>query len=186
MYRRTLLAFALVLPLISACASDYAGLPSLSAPAAEPYRLGSGDEIRVSVFGFDALTNTYSISDAGTISVPLLNAVRVEGLTTAEVETLLAGQLRARDIAPKASVSVQVQKYRPFYILGEVQKPGEIPFAPGMTILKAVSIAGGYTFRADKKNVIVTRAGPNAQRARATATDAVRPGDTILIPEAWF
>lgn len=186
MHRHALLALGLVVPLLAGCASGYGNLPPVGTASAEPYRLGPGDEVRVTVFGLDALTNTYAVNDVGAISVPLLKAVTVQGHTTAEVEAMLAAELHARDIAPKASVSVQVAKYRPFYILGEVQKPGEIPFAPGMTILKAVSIAGGYTFRADTRQAIVTRAGPPAERGRAKATDAVRPGDTILVPEAWF
>jgi polysaccharide export outer membrane protein len=186
MKRRTLLALTLTMPLLVGCATGYAGLPPLAASPAEAYRLGSGDEIRVSVFGFDALNGTYAVSDVGMVAIPLLGAVPVQGHSTDEVETILATILRSRDIAPKASVSVQVQKYRPFYILGEVQKPGEFPYAPGMTILKAVSIAGGYTFRADTKQAIVTRSGAHPERARANPMDAIRPGDTILVPEAWF
>lgn len=186
MHRQTLLAWAMIGTITSGCAGNYGSLPPVSSSSSGPYRLGAGDEIRVAVFGLDALTNTYVVSDTGAISVPLLQAIAVEGHTTSEVEALLTAQLHARDIAPRANVSVQIQKYRPFYILGEVQKPGEIPFAPGMTVLKAVSIAGGYTFRANTRHVIVTRAGPHPERARASVTDAVRPGDTILVPEAWF
>jgi polysaccharide export outer membrane protein len=186
MKRRTLIGLALTAPLLAGCGAGYGNLTPLAALPVEPYRLGSGDEIRVAVFGFDALSSTYAISDVGTIAIPLLGAVPVEGHTTEEVETTLIAMLRARDIAPKANVSVQVQKYRPFYILGEVQKPGEFPYSPGMTILKAVSIAGGYTFRADTKQAIVTRAGSHAERGRAGPEDAIRPGDTILVPEAWF
>lgn len=180
---RSPIALLLLLAAVEGCAANYGGMPAIAAEAAEPYRLGSGDEIRVTIFGLDGLTNTYAVGDAGAISVPLLNTITVQGRTVGEVETLLATQLRERDIAPRASVSVQVARYRPFYILGEVQKPGEIAFAPGMTILKAVSIAGGYTFRANTRRAIVTRAGENK---RALATDLIRPGDTIVVPEAWF
>ena len=130
----------------------------------------------------------YTVSDAGTISLPLLNSINVDGLSTAELETAIAGTLRTRDLAPNASVSVQVQKFRPFYILGEVQKPGQYPYTPGMTVLTAVSIAGGYTFRA---NTHAGRADPDTQarveQGRVPAPmRLILPGDTIVVPETWF
>lgn len=152
-----------------------------------PYRLGAGDEIRVTVFGLDALTNTYAIGDEGTISLPLLPAVQVMSKTVPEVEAAIAEAIRARDLVRQPSVSVQVQKYRPFFILGEVQKPGSYPYVPGMSVLTAVSIAGGYTFRADKKKAKISRP-MNGQLVKGSASPQtpVVPGDTVMIDEAWF
>jgi len=186
MRRRTLLTMIVTVPLVMGCSGQYGGLPSLAAPSPEPYQLGPGDEIRITVFGFDALSGTYAVSDSGIIAVPLVGTLSVQGRSIGDVETMLASTLQKRDIAPRANISIQVQRYRPFYILGEVQKPGEISYAPGMTILKAVSIAGGYTFRADTKQAIVSRPGARPERGRAAPMDAVRPGDTIIVPEAWF
>ena len=117
----------------------------------------------------------------------MLSTIQVAGKSPPELETEIASVLRTRDLAPNANVSVQVEKYRPFYILGEVQKPGEYPYVPGMTVLTAVSIAGGYTFRANKKAAAVDRVNGNTRsKARLDADSPVMPGDTIVIPEAWF
>src|SRR3546814_5790142 len=89
------------------------------------YRLGAGDEVRISVFGLDALTNTYVVGDAGTISLPLVDEIPARGKTTQELEALIANNLRQRDVIKDPSVSAQVLKYRPFFILGEVQRPGQ-------------------------------------------------------------
>src|SRR3546814_10386083 len=87
------------------------------------YRLGAGDEVGFSVFGLDALTNTYVVGDAGTISLPLVDEIPARGKTTQELEALIANNLRQRDVIKDPSVSAQVLKYRPFFILGEVQRP---------------------------------------------------------------
>jgi protein involved in polysaccharide export with SLBB domain len=186
MDRRTLMACVFLLPL-AACSTSISGLPPIQPVAAQNYQLGPGDELRISVFGFDTITNVYTVSDAGTISLPLLNSMNVDGLSSADVETAIAGTLRSRDLAPNASVSVQVQKFRPFYILGEVQKPGQYPYTPGMTVLTAVSIAGGYTFRANTHQAALTRTHKRvSSKSRAGPDAAVLPGDTIVVPETWF
>lgn len=182
---RLILAAALMS--LGGCASTVSQLPPVESVADQTYRLGPGDELRVMVYGFDSMTNAYTVSDAGTISLPLISTLEVEGLSTAELETAISGQLRTRDLAPRASVSVQVQKFRPFYILGEVQRPGQYPYVPGMTVLTAVSIAGGYTFRANKQDTELVRTRKRVSyRARASADARVLPGDTLMVPEAWF
>jgi len=182
---RSFLAAALLS--LSGCAGSISGLPPVESAADQSYRLGPGDELRVMVFGFDSMTNAYTVSDAGTISLPLLSTLEVEGLSTGELETAISGALRSRDLAPRASVSVQVQKFRPFFILGEVQRPGQYPYVPGMTVLTAVSIAGGYTFRANKRDIELVRTYKRVpHKARAGAEARVLPGDTLVVPEAWF
>lgn len=184
MSRRVLAAAFL---LLGACAGSVSTLPPVQSVADQTYRLGPGDELRIVVYGFDSITNAYTVSDAGTISLPMLASMDVEGLSTADLESAISGELRTRDLAPRASVSVQVQKFRPFYILGEVQRPGQYPYVPGMTVLTAVSIAGGYTFRANKRDAELVRTKKNVSyRARAGTDARVLPGDTLLVPEAWF
>ena len=186
MNRRTLLSGVLVLP-VAACSSAYSDLPVASAGSTAGYTLGPGDSIKVAVYGFDAMAGSYTVSDAGTISLPMLSTLQVAGKSATELETEIAGVLRTRDLAPNANVSVQVEKYRPFYILGEVQRPGQYPYVPGMTVLTAVSIAGGYTFRANKRVASVDRMNGSARsKARLDADSQVLPGDTIVVPEAWF
>lgn len=185
MQARAFLMLMIMVP-VTACTADYARLPPISSAGASGYRLGAGDEIRITVFGFDALSNSYAVSDTGTVSLPLIDSLPVEGRTLPEVQQALAEVLRVRDIAPRANVTVQVVKYRPFYILGEVQKPGEYPYSPSMTVLKAVSLAGGYTFRADTRHALITRASPRPERGRADPLSPIQPGDTIMIPETWF
>ena len=146
----------LALPVV-ACSDAYSDLPVATAGSTDRYTLGPGDSIKVAVYGFDAMAGSYVVSDAGTISLPMLSTIRVVGKSAPELETEIAGVLRARDLAPNANVSVQVEKYRPFFILGEVQRPGQYPYVPGMTVLTAVSIAGGYTFRANKDVAAVDR-----------------------------
>src|SRR3546814_3194064 len=109
------------------------------------YCRGAGDEVRISVFGLDALTNTYVVGDAGTISLPLVDEIPARGKTTQELEALIDNNLRQRDVIKDPSVSGQVLKYRPFFILGEVQRHGQYAYVPGMSVLTADSIAGGKT-----------------------------------------
>lgn len=183
---RNLLAAALLFPL-AACANDLQGLPPIASVADQSYRLGPGDEVRISVFGFDQMANVYTVGDAGTISLPMLSTMKAAGRSASELEGDIAGLLRARDLAPNANVSVQVQKYRPFYILGEVQKPGQYAYVPGMTLTVAVAIAGGYTFRANTRGAAITRnVGGTGRKGSATGDTVVMPGDTIEVPEAWF
>lgn len=186
MNRRMLLSGMLALPL-AACANSYSDLPIATAGSTDRYTLGPGDSIKVAVYGFEAMAGSYTVSDAGTISLPMLSTIRVSGKSAPELETEIAGVLRARDLAPNANVSVQVEKYRPFFILGQVQRPGQYPYVPGMTVLTAVAIAGGYTFRAEKGVVLVNRSnGGVSSKARLNADSVIMPGDTIEIPEAWF
>ncbi|SEI82927.1 polysaccharide export outer membrane protein [Sphingomonas sp. OV641] len=179
-------SLALSLPVIfSACSNGVSHLSTIDAPAQNSYRLGPGDELRLAVFGFDQMANVYTVADNGDISLPLLGAIKADQRTPAELESAISSQLLSRELATKPSVSVQIVKYRPIYILGEVQKPGQYPYVPGMTVTTAVAIAGGYTFRASTKMAAVTRSGTDVER-RADAVTKIMPGDTIRVPEAWF
>ncbi|MCD2317014.1 polysaccharide export protein [Sphingomonas sp. IC-11] len=184
---RTIAAsLALSLPLlVSGCSNGVSHLSSIESAAPGSYRLGPGDDLRLAVFGFDQMANVYTVADNGTISLPLLGTIKADQRTPAELEAAISSQLLSRELATKPSVSVQVVKYRPIYILGEVQKPGQYPYVPGMTVTTAVAIAGGYTFRASTKAAAVTRSGTDVER-RASMVTRIMPGDTIRVPEAWF
>jgi polysaccharide export outer membrane protein len=172
---------------IAGCTSGVNRLPKIAAAPDQLYRLAAGDEIRITVYGFDSITSTYVVSDSNAISLPLLQTIAVGGMTPAMLEQAIADQLRSRDLAPNPSVSVQVQKTRPFFILGEVQRPGQYPYVPGMTLLTAVSIAGGYTFRAQTRAAELRREQNGVrQHGQADPNTPVLPGDIISIKERSF
>jgi polysaccharide biosynthesis/export protein len=150
------------------------------------YALDAGDKVRVVVFGQDNLSNSYTVDAAGHITLPLIGAVRARGSTTAQLADAIAGQLKQSYIRDP-SVAVEVENYRPFFVLGEVTYPGQYPFVPDMTVEKAISIAGGFTPRAYKDPVTVTRKinGVSARRALPVQS-RVRPGDVITVSERWF
>ncbi|MGL4243478.1 MAG: polysaccharide biosynthesis/export family protein [Beijerinckiaceae bacterium] len=152
----------------------------------EPYTLATGDRLRVLVFGQDSLSNTYAVDSHGHISMPLIGSVGALGQTTKSLENQIAARLRGgflRD--PK--VSVEVEQYRPFFILGEVTSSGQYPFVNGMTIQTAVAIAGGFQPRADRHVATVTRQlQGEAVTGKVPLDTPVRPGDTITIRERFF
>lgn len=166
-----------------ACAGPSAGLPPLAAVAPGPYQLGPGDQIRLTVFGLDALNNTYLVGDTGAISLPMIGTVEASGKTVARFESDIAESIRARQLMLDPKVSAQILAYRPFFIMGEVQRPGQYPYVPGMSMMTAVSVAGGYTFRADTKALTVTR---SSTKGRASPESSVQPGDLIQVQESWF
>ncbi len=181
---RFIMALLLLAPLNVAEARRLPPIPDAPAGA---YRLGAGDEIRVSVVGIDQASTTYAIADTGTISMPLVGQLAVAQKTVPEAEALIVDALREKQLLRAPSVSIQIDKYRPFFILGEVQKPGQYPYVPGMSVLTAVSIAGGFTFRAQTKRAMIVRnAGGHAASGSARPETLVLPGDTIKIEEAWF
>ncbi|MBH1997819.1 MAG: polysaccharide export protein [Sphingomonadaceae bacterium] len=168
---------------LTSCASGERGLSPLASTAPTPYQLGTGDQLRVNVYGLDMMNDTYLVGDTGSVSLPMIGAVPVAGKTVEVVEKDIADTLRTRNLLVDPKVSAQVVAYRPFFIVGEVQKPGQYPYVPGMSVLTAISVAGGYTFRANTKEVTVTRA---KQKGSATPDSNVMPGDLIQIRESWF
>jgi polysaccharide export outer membrane protein len=150
------------------------------------YRIGSGDQLRITVFGQDDLTGEYKVDGLGRISMPLISQVEVGGTTTGDVERLVEARLR-QGFLRDPHVSVEVLTFRPFFVLGEVQTAGQYPYVNGMTVQNAIAIGGGYTTRANTGEVIVTRqttGGPVT--VRVAPTEAVLPGDTIYVRERWF
>ena len=155
-----------------------------AAPASHdaPYRLDAGDKLRVVVFGQEGLTNTYAIDAGGSITMPLIGAVAARGKTPAGLAADIAARLRNGYIR-EPSVAVEVETYRPFFILGEVAAPGQYPYAPNMSVESAVAIAGGFSPRAKRDAVTLTH---NASRAIVPLGTAISPGDIILVGERWF
>lgn len=150
------------------------------------YTLGSGDKLRVVVFGQEGLSASYSVDTAGNITMPLIGAVRARGLTTAGLQQAVVAKLR-NGYVREPHVAVEVEIYRPFFILGEVTLPGQYAYVPNMTVETAVAIAGGYTPRAFKRQIEINRPVDGLTEKRVVSPNyPVRPGDTVHIAERWF
>ena len=165
-----------------------AASPVAYAPTAQqwPYTLDSGDRLRVVVFGQDGLTNSYVVDASGDIAMPLIGSVAARGLTTDQLSARVADLLR-QGYVRDPHVAVEIEAYRPFFILGEVTQPGQYPYVANMTVETAVAIAGGFGPRGYKKSVIVSRNyGGQVYRFRTPITAQVQPGDTVQVQERWF
>lgn len=152
----------------------------------DPYQLDSGDRLRLVVFGQTDLSASFTVDQSGYIAVPLIGKVPARGLTTAQLEGNIAQKLRAGFVR-NPDVSLEIEQYRPFFIMGEVRTPGQFPYVAGMTAQKAIAIAGGFTARGYQKNVDITRQiNGEVLTGRVPITDPIRPGDTIYIRERLF
>ncbi|MGH6967993.1 MAG: polysaccharide biosynthesis/export family protein [Stellaceae bacterium] len=150
------------------------------------YRLGPGDQVRITVFGQQDLTGTYQVDGSGMLAFPLIGRLHAGGMTAAQLQQAITHKL-SPDYIRNPSVSVEVMNYRPFYVLGEVNKAGAYPYVSGMTVLNAVAFAAGFTYRAKDDDFKIDRT-ENGQHTVITANDntPVRPGDVITIPERFF
>lgn len=150
------------------------------------YRLGSGDKIHVTVYDEADLSGDFQVDATGLVRLPLIGQVKAGGLTAHDVESNIAAAL-AQGYLNDPKVAVEITTYRPFYIVGEVQKPGEYPFANGMTASSAVALAGGYTPKAVSSVVYVRHQGDNTEH-RLAASDAtsIRPGDVVRVDSTAF
>jgi polysaccharide export outer membrane protein len=177
---------------LAGCASQGSNLPPLensvaaagSGSAGEPagYRLGPGDKLKLTVFGAEDLSGDFVVNDSGNVDMPLVGSIKAVGNTPNQFAQALETKLRdgyMRD--PK--VAVAVSTYRPIYIFGEVTKPGEYPYAAGMTLLNAVALGGGFSYRAQQNFAVVTR---NGQDYRAGPTSRLLPDDIVRVPERYF
>jgi polysaccharide export outer membrane protein len=162
----------------------YAGPPPVAHD--QQYRLDAGDKLRVVVYGQEGLTNSYAIDAGGSITMPLIGAVPARGLTPAGLASSIAGRLRSGYIR-EPSVAVEIEAYRPFFILGEVAAPGQYPYVPNMSVESAVAIAGGFSPRAKRDVVTLTHTDPGGSiRAIVPLGTPLSPGDTVLVGERWF
>ena len=168
--------------------------PAQAAYAAAPmpvaydagYRLDAGDKLRVVVYGQEGLTNTYAIDAGGSITMPLIGSVPARGRTPAGLAAEISGKLRSGYIRDP-SVAVEIESYRPFFILGEVAAPGQYSYVPNMSVESAVAIAGGFSPRARRDAVTVTHTDAGgALRFVVPLGTPIGPGDTVQVGERWF
>lgn len=184
--RRIWSAAALALSL-AACAS--APLPprdDVADVAGADYRLGTADRLRITVYGEPSLSGEFAVGAQGHLALPLIGQTPAAGLTASQLEAAIAGAL-SQGYMLDPRVTAEVIAYRPFYILGEVNRPGEYPYAARLTVLNAVATAQGFSYRADTRRVYIRRADGREEQAYAlTAATPVAPGDTLRIGERYF
>jgi len=162
------------------------GAMKIPPSSAQEYVLGTGDRIRLTVYGEDDLSGDYEVSSTGVVALPLIGDVHAAKLTVRDFEESVKNKLAAGYLRDPR-VSVQVSNYRPFFILGEVSKPGNYAYVNGMTVLNGVAMAGGYTYRADSGGITIVHASdPSKTEQRVPEDAAVMPGDIIRVPERFF
>ncbi len=185
--RRRARAGALLLPLallLGSCGP--ARLVHRAPVGSYEYRIGPGDRLRVATYGEERLSGDFTVNAAGQVSFPLLGAVPAAGRTVAEFNTDVQRRLGA-EFMRNPQVTVEMVSFRPVYILGEVQRPGEFPYGERMSVFALVAKAGGFTYRANQKYVYVRAENELEEHAvRLSSTTAVQPGDTIRVGERTF
>ena len=163
-----------------------APIPVVASATEAPYALDSGDRLRIVVFGQEGLTNGYAVDANGAVTMPLIGTVSARGKTASELAQSIAARLRQGYIR-EPHVAVEIEAYRPFFILGEVVAPGQYPYVANMTVETAVAIAGGFTPRAFKRSVKISRNfNGTVARGKAPLLYQIAPGDTITVGERWF
>ena len=195
------LTFLRVVPLllvafVAACTSPItnvaAGNPASraigpSGGAETANEIAVGDRLRIAVFGDDRMSGEYNVGESGSITVPLAGPVAVAGRTAEDAARAIASVLVTAGLFRDPKVTVEIITLRPFYILGEVNRPGEYPYRPGLSLFAAVATAGGYTYRADNGSVFIRKATEKTERKYDINSDiAIMPGDVIRIPERYF
>lgn len=178
------LASAQVVPPVATPAAT----AGITAAGSEDYKLGVSDKVRIIVFNEPTLSGEFYVNANGSLSLPLIGDVSAQGQTGSEVAQVIQEKL-ADGYIKEPKVSIDVLTFRPFYILGEVNKPGEYPYSSGLTVLNAVATAQGFTYRANKRSVFIKHPGmaeSEMQKQKLTADLAVRPGDTVRIGERHF
>ncbi len=150
------------------------------------YRLGAGDQVRVTVFRHEDLSGEFQLDGEGFFALPLVGEVKGGGKTVRDLEVDIEDSFRDGGYLVNPQVSLEVLNYRPFYILGEVNQPGSYPYVNGMTVINAIALAGGYTYRASQGSITVQRGGSNSDKVGVGPTSQILPGDIITVPERFF
>jgi protein involved in polysaccharide export with SLBB domain len=187
---------SLGLSMLAACASAAMAAAPAETTAAGPttgrsaglddYRLDSGDALKITVYNEPTLSGPFMVDGQGDISMPLIGEVTAKNLTVRELQRAIEAKLRDGFVR-EPQVSAEVVNYRPYYILGEINQPGEFPYISGLTVMNAIASAGDFTYRADKRRIFIKRVGnPNEEEIELTPSTPVRPGDTIRIRERLF
>jgi polysaccharide biosynthesis/export protein len=176
---------------LSGCMPD-SDLPMLPPPTNTTYQLGAGDQIRVITFDVPQLTNTFTVGDDGSIAFPLVGTVKAEGLSSKGLAEEISSELIHKNLMPNPSVSVEIAQYRPISVLGEVNHPGQYPYQPGLTMLGAVALAGGFTYRAvtsyatDIRPDMTPGSEGGTMKGRIEGNSRLQPGDVVTILERYF
>jgi polysaccharide export outer membrane protein len=178
---------AVIAASLAAGCSGYRPAPAaFHSTITQPYRLGAGDSVRITVFEQEGLSNTYSVDQSGYLAFPLIGSIPARGRTAQEMEGALAAKLREGYLRDP-DVSVEVDRYRPIFVMGEVGSAGQYSYVPGLTAQKAIAIAGGFSARANQANVDITRdVNGKVITGRVLTSDPVLPGDTIYVRERLF
>lgn len=186
----SLVAVVIIGLLLTGCYRDFGPVVAEPEPLPPPIvttHLQIGDRLTVTVYNEPTLTGVYDVTPAGTVVMPLVGAVRAVGRTTAELARILTDRYKNGKFLEEPKITAAVVEYRPFYIFGEVVKPGSFPYRPGLNILTAVTEAGGLTYRGSKDTVLIQRAGQQVWNEYPLLSSVeVMPGDLIRIPERYF
>lgn len=178
--KANLVALAFV---VSVCVMAFGGARAFA--QGQEYKLGPGDKIRVAVLADPEFSGEYEVDTAGAISVRMIGRMSVTGMTPAQLESTLVERYRSGGYLRDPKLTVELINARPFFILGEVTKPGSYPYVAGLTVAHAAAIAGGYTRRASTSRIKIRRYGGAADEA-ATEDSVVNPGDIVRVPERYF
>lgn len=174
------------LPLAAGCSGYRPAPAAFNQATVQPYTLGAGDRVRVTVFEQEGLTNIYSIDQSGYVAFPLIGSVPARGHTAQQLEKEIADKLRGGYLRDP-DVSVEIDRYRPIFVMGEVGAAGQYSYVPGLTAHKAIAMAGGFTPRANQANVDITRdINGKVMTGRVATTGPLLPGDTIYVRERLF
>lgn len=181
-----LVLVAMLVAALSGCAT-YQPAPKVFHEATiQPYRLDSGDRLRITVFEQQSLSNTYTVDQAGYIAFPLVGQVAARGATVSQLEGVIAQKLK-QGYLRDPDVTIEIDRYRSIFVMGEVGQPGQYAYVPGMTVLNAIAVAGGFSTRANQRDVDVTRKiNGNILTGRVPITDPILAGDTIYVRERLF
>lgn len=183
---RLIVSAILASALLAGCTSYRPAPPAFHEALNQPYQLSAGDRVRVTVFEQEGLTNIYGVDQAGYIAFPLIGPVPARGSTLQQLESSIAAKLR-QGFLRNPDVSVEIERYRPIFVMGEVGSAGQYSYVPGLTVQKAVAIAGGYTPRANQDDVDVTRdINGKVMTGRVVTSDPLLPGDTVYVRERLF
>lgn len=182
----TILAAAMTAVMLAGCSGYQPAPKAFHEAVIQPYRLDSGDRLRITVFEQAGLTGTYSVDQAGYLAYPLIGSIAARGRTVQELEGEIAGQLR-QGYLRDPDVSIEVDRYRSFFVMGEVGQAGQYSYVAGMTVQNAIAIAGGFSARANQRNVDITRKiNGKIMTGRVSISDPIMAGDTIYVRERFF
>jgi protein involved in polysaccharide export with SLBB domain len=176
---------------LASCYTDYGPIAAVPEPVPPPSNVATvlqpGDVLKVTVYGEENLTGSYTINPAGDIAMPLVGTVRAAGRTRGELEREITRAYRSGKFLDDPKVTIDVTSYLPIYVLGETLRPGAYPYSSGLNVLTAVTLAGGFTYRASRTSVLIEHAGETVwQQYPLSASVTIAPGDLIRIPERYF